>query len=842
MGVFGDIGDAIDGGIAVVGAAVGDAARADAHAVVDVVNTGVEVASGVVAYEVDAAGNVVDAAGHVLASGVNAAGEVVDAAGHVVGSAADFATSPFGLLGPIGLPLWGLSKLADGGSTKAEQVTRLGSGQPNADVILDLASDCVRLFQVWRPRMVAAGQHPPTTLEQAAAMFDRERGMSFATLREDQRRLFDAAALLSDASQQQQHQTQSLAATWQGDGGTAAQTYLAGLTSSSGTVTGAVVDGAVRLGACATDLEKAVLQKAQSLLPLHQESIGGKSPADVDLLIVASKLDGDSWVETAGDVLGFIFSGPLTLFTDSMFDEVKRQVAKSALDWLEGVFIPSYHQAAESFVQICTATTDSIREIYGVAAKGFDGLDPTIFVPLGKGVPGPKPPEVAPPPPVGQPPVPSPATGDGTSVGGAPNPGGGVGSGGGGGSSAGPGSGPTMPQGAGPTPPPTMPQGVGPVLTGGPVVPDPGKVVPPSQGLTTVPVGLPPGAGWVSDPRDLPRGWTIDPTTGQLRPPDVPGRGGDPEVHSAAERELLGGNGQGHLGSATSSALTEASGVGRTTTPLGAADAGLPRDGVTASVITVTDHGVSLQISAADAGGAGAHLRVTDASGEVSGYRVEIGADGHPHLVADPTTSLASGAPAGAVSSPSMAVEGAGARYEATAGTAQAFEARSAPESVGAASVGNQPVSGPSSHPAELPGGHSPVPADLGPAPAQVHSAAIGGSWFEPTRPHHEPSGASLASAQGVAGAGANHPSGATLASSDGDGTSATGSSAVPGSTGTPGSGGAGAPHDGEGHEHRPSQRWWLLDDTLVDEAKTWASLGDVLGRGAQWVEKAVDR
>ena len=385
-----------------------------------------------------------------------------------------------------------------------------------------------------------------------------------------------------------------------------------------------------------------------------------------------------------------------------------------------------------------------------------------------------------------------------------------------------------MPQSAGPTPPPTMSQGVGPVLTGGPVVPDPVKVVPPSQVPTTAPPGLPPGAGWVSDPKDLPRGWTIDPRTGQLRPPDVPGRGGDCEVHSAAQRELLAGDGKGHLGSAASSASTEAPGVGQTTTPLGAADARLPRDGVTASVITVADHGVSMQISVADAGGAGAHLQVTDASGAVSGYRVEIGADGHPQLVPD--------------SAASMAVEGAGARYEATAGAALAFEARSAPEFGGAASGENQPVSSSSSHPAELPGGRSPVSADLDPAPAQVHSAAIGGSWFEPTAPHHEPSGASLASAQGPVGADAHHPSGATLASSDGNGTSATGSWAATGSTAMAGMGGAGATHDGEGQEHRPAQRWWVLDDALVDEAKTWASLGDVLGRGAQWDEKAVDR
>ena len=820
MGLFGDIGDAVDGGISVVGGAVVDAVKADAHAVGEVVDTGVDVASDVVRYEVDAAGNVVDAAGHVLQSQVNAAGEIVDAAGGIVGSVRDFATSPFGPLGPIGPPLWGLSELADGGSAKAGQVARLGSGQPNADVILDLASDCVRLFQVWRPRMVAAGQHPPTTLEQAAALFDRERGMSFATLREDQRRLLDTAALLSDAAQQQQQQTRSLAATWQGDGGTAAQAYLAGLASSSGTVTGAVVDAAVRLGACATDLEKAVSQKAQSLLPLHQESIGGKSPADVDLLIVASRLDGDSWVETAGDVLGFIFPGPLALFTDSMFEEVKLQIAKFARDWLEGVFFPTYNQAAESFVQICAATTDSIRAIYGVAATGFDGLDPAIFAPLGKGVPGPQPPEVAPPAPAKQPPVPSPPTGDG------PHPGGGQDLGGGGGSSAGPVSVPTMPQGAGP------------VLTGGPLVPDPGKAVPPSRLPITVPAGLPPGAGWVSDPKDLPTGWTIDSRTGQLRPPDVPGSGGHPEVHSAVQRELLEDNGKGHLGSAASSAVTEASGVGQTTTPLGVAEVGPARDGVTGSVVTVVDHGVSMQISAADAAGAGVHIQVTDASGGVSGYRVEIGADGHPQLVPDSAAPSA----AGAVSSPSTAVEGAGTRHGATAGATSALEARSGPESGGPASAGTPPVSSPSSHPAELPGGRSPVPTDIDPAPAQVHSAAVGGSWFEPTGPHHEPSGASLASAQGPSGAGAHHPSGATLASSGGHGTAATGSSPATGSTTTAGMGGVGAPEVGEGQEHRPSQRWWVLDDTLVDEARTWASLGDVLGRGAQWDEKEADR
>jgi hypothetical protein len=870
MGFFGPLGDALDDGISVVSGALSDTVEAGAGVVSDTAHAGVDLASDVVSYEVDAAGNVLDAAGHVIKAEINAAGQVVDAAGTVIGAAKDFAISPYGILGPIGLPLWGLSTLfGHDDPSKAEQVAALGGGQPNADVILDLASDCERLFEVWRPRMVAAGENPTTTWDQAAAMFDRERGMSFATLRADAQHLSDTVTRLADASSAQRAEALSLASTWQGDGGTAAQTYLTGFQSRCGSVITDLVKGGAALDACADQLEKAVKDKAQALLPLYQETIGGKSPADVDDMITASKLDGDSWIERVGGLLGFTFLGPLSLFTDSLLDELRHEIAASARDWLQNVFAPSYTQAASSFVTICDATSSSVREIYGVAAPAFGGLDPAVFTPLGTGIPGPVP--IATPAPVAQGPTPGRpgATGQGSgshsSGGGAvPSSGGGGGApSGGGGSGGGTGGMPGASPAPAPVPAPVASQGLGPLPGGnqtpGPVLPTAAPTAP-----ATVPLGLPPGAGWVSDPASLPQGWTIDPGTGQLLPPGAPGSAGDPEVHSTSADALLhGGGGNGVHGAGP--AGTHAAGVthpggaalpgagpavggppatGGPGDPLGAAHGagggplggapGAVSNGVTGSVVTVADNGVSLQISASDAGGPGAHIEVTDAEGQVSGYRVQIGPDGAPQLVPDPAAS----APAAATALPASGTPDA-ATTPTAAGT---------PDAAGGAATGvTSGGGGGPSFGSHDPAGSSPVPVSAsaavpgadGPVAAHVRSAAVGSPWSDPPGGAQlDGSGASLASAQTSTG---THPaSGAVLAGSEGGPTSgsSTGGSGHVAGTGGAGTGGGG----GEPQEHRVSQQWRVLEDTFAPEATTWSSLSDVLGKDGRADEEQVER
>jgi uncharacterized protein YukE len=875
MGFFGPLGDALDDGISAVSGAVSDTVEAGVEVVSDTVHAGVDLASDVVTYEVDAAGNVLDAAGHVIKAEINAAGQVVDAAGTVIGAAKDFATSPYGILGPIGLPLWGLSTLfGHDDPSKAEQVAALGGGQPNADVILDLASDCERLFEVWRPRMVAAGQNPGTTWDQAAAMFDRERGMSFATLRADAQHLSDTVTQLADASSAQRAEAQSLASTWQGDGGTAAQTYLTGFQSTCGSVIADLVKGGAALNACADQLEKAVKDKAQAVLPLYQETIGGTSPADVDDVIAASKLDGDSWIDKVAGLLGFTFLGPLSLLTDSLFDELKHEIAESARGWLQDVFAPSYTQAADSFVRICDATSDSVREIYGVAAQAFDGLDPAGFTPLGTGIPGPVP--VAKPGPVAQEPTPDkPGATDQGSGGQGSGGGGGVPGGGGGGMPGGGGGG--MPGGApGASPSPVASQGLGPVPGGDQVTGPVPATTPPVAPTTvpvapaTVPVGLPQGAGWVSDPATLPQGWTIDPGTGQLLPPGAPGSAGDPEVHSSAADALLDGDGNGDLGS--SAARTHGPGstdpggaalpgagtvVGgpASTDPLGGAP-GAASNGVTGSVITVADDGVSMQISASDAGGPGAHVQVTDAAGEVSGYRVEIGPDGAPQLVPDPAATAPVAAPSTApvaatapARTPDVTASGGGAPSGQTAGgspvgQASTFEARSdsAPAAGvtsgggGAPSFGAQDAAGSSSDPGTA---AAVAPGPEGPVAAQVRSAAVGSPWSDPQGgAQHDGSGASLASTQATTGTHA--ASGAVLAGTEdgaSSGSSAGGPSGMAGTGGAAGGGGGSEPQ-----EHRVSQQWRVLDDTFTLEARTWSSFSDVLGEGGTSDEEQVER
>lgn len=293
----------------------------------------------------------------------------------------------------------------------------------------------------------------------------------------------------------------------------------------------------------------------------------------------------------------------------------------------------------------------------------------------------------------------------------------------------------------------------------------------------TVPAGLPTGAGWVSDP----------------------------ELHSAAVKELADGKGAGDLGGAANKGgdITQRSGqnIGTATT-----------DGVPGSVITMSDHGVSMQISANDAAGAGAHIAVTGANGQVSGYRVEIGPDGQPRLVPD-TTQAALAAGKGATTVPAA---------EAVTNAAPAAAATLPTYGGGGHAAAVDPATG-------EPAAASPLD---GPVQAQVHSASVGDSWFQPGGADHDPVGAQLASAHDDT---AGHPtsgaaSGAVLAGAGQDGAALTGLTHLAGAGGMAGAGGWGGAGGGEAHEPRASQQWRLLEDTFGDDSGTWASFSDVLG------------
>ncbi len=359
---------------------------------------------------VSAAGEVVDAAGKVRSAEVDAAGTVRDAAGTVVGSGADYATSGYAQRGGLGPPAYALDQLGGGDPDRRAGPALLGPGQAGADVHLDLARGCTRLFAVWRPRVAAAGLPVTTTLAEATALLDRERGLSFATLRQDQEHLAAAAATLEEALDQQQRETQILAATWQGDGGTAARSHLRAVTGAGASTASAVASLAAACGACADELELAVEDKVCALLALRLELVDGRSPGEVDRIIAAAQdpAAGPQLLEDVGRMLGV----PRSPVGQPAPDPPAPGVEQAAQQWLVTVLAPSYDRVVASFVSVCEDTTRSITATYAVLARASGGFDaeafprqaregpgapprgragPTPLLPPGSGAPGPPP-------------------------------------------------------------------------------------------------------------------------------------------------------------------------------------------------------------------------------------------------------------------------------------------------------------------------------------------------------------------------------------------------------------------------------------------------------------------
>lgn len=132
----------------------------------------------------------------------------------------------------------------------------------------------------------------------------------------------------------------------------------------------------------------------------------------------------------------------------------------------------------------------------------------------------------------------------------------------------------------------------------------------------TRPSDLPPGAGWIADPSQLPGGWTIDPQTGELQPPGAPGGWGDPEVHSPEGGDILDGDGEpGHGG---------------------------PMDGTPTS-ISIREGDATLTVCAGGGPDGGIGITMSDGEGHRTEYLIEVGQDGRPELVPAATVAAAVG-------------------------------------------------------------------------------------------------------------------------------------------------------------------------------------------------------
>jgi uncharacterized protein YukE len=313
------------------------------------------------------------------------------------------------------------------------------------------------------------------------------------------------------------------------------------------------------------------------------------------------------------------------------------------------------------------------------------------------------------------------------------------------------------------TPPVTAPPGGGGDLLSPEPLPQPQPMPPgPGDGPGGRPDDLPPGAGWVSDPSQLPQGWTVDPETGELLPPGAPGGEGDPEVHSPEGQDVLDGD----------------------VTTLPAPDDGLG----TPSEVTMEIGDMTITISGTMPGegsGEAIGLTLTDADGDSARYEIRIDENGNPELVpvedaggfkheppimttmpggpADAPTVTA--APAGPAASPPFATEA-----PVGAGT-PGFTAEAPAAATGAPAFA---AGGPVGAPADVPAAAAPPPglqpATTAPAAEGFTTGAVpagGGPSFAagqvpggPGAPGEVPVGGPSVATGGVSPGGSSHATG----------------------------------------------------------------------------------
>ena len=797
-----------------------------------------------------------------------------------------------GLLTPFGLALGDMDKALDHAHKQINQHESAGgrqelgegsTGAANSNSILDLGAPGLRYFEYFAPLYQKCVSGSDVSVEKARERYDEQRDIIFAALRADSESLSKSAATLADEITTQRNSWNTIDQMWTGQGAAAASSYVSGYLGQAGTAQSQVDKYAKVLSPAADALEKAVHDKAQFVANLYADTIGGKTPEQIDEIIYYEQHGHDvftSLPEAARIVHMFGASaapdggaGILAIATNPMFGGLEAAVdllnkaMQFATNFVERVFKPDVAGKWQGFIETCTATDKSVQQIYQRIVADANSINDHPFT-ASTGTLPPVTPSGQPPvkddkPGHGQPPTPSPEQ---------------QGSGAGDGHAQAGGTPPVQPQQAPPplptepsapmpprapkSPPAPMPPttpaaassavppvGSSPSVGPGSPVPQsvsPQGFVPPSP---STPAGSTssidpvapaasgasvPGAGkgvaWLRDASTLPQGWTINAATGELTPPapgtTVPGATVPGTTASGAAAGVPAMPGGGALpGMPTLPGVESAPGVdaarGAGVTP-GVGESAPVTPGADPAVpsITISDGHSTLTVAAEQGGAHGVDITVADPTGHQSHYTVEMGPDGLPHLTADPVDAPPA-TPAAAGLPP----------VEAPVHPGVAAGAIDAPVAAGTAGLP------PPATPALIstgPGTDVSTGADASAsaAGADAGSQADGGPQAMVGEPADNSGQVRAASATGWTGDGdtSSESGGPALAHTDPGAGAGGGTASVPGGGGGPtlNLGGPNGDSAGTSPVTNPADQW-LIDGSEDAENSNWVSLGSVI-------------
>lgn len=508
---------------------------------------------------------------------------------------------------PLGRPIGDLDKAVDDvykelNKHEAENGKQVlgeaGNEASSSNSILDLGAPGLRYFEYFGPLYQKCVVGTEICRDKACQLYDEQRDMNLGVLRTDSAILTKGAAKLSEEITTQRNAWSTVDQLWTGQGAEAANSYVDGYLGQAGTAQAQVEKFATVLRPAADALENAVRDKAQFVAMLYADTIGGKTPDQIDEIIYYTQHGHDivtslpeaarivhmfgasaarDGVDIVKLVLNPVFGGSSAAM--DLLDKAKQ----FATNFVDNVFKPDVEGKWRGFVDTCTATDRSVREIYQrITAEANTTNDHPFSASTGT-----LPPVTASRhKPGADHQLGNPRADDGgdrTQVAGNPAQ-----------------LHPQQVQHTPTTPPPVAHAGLG--IPRDASRPQPVPAVSPQAFMPPRPSGLlsptvpgtpgtaVPGAGmgvaWLRDPSKLPQGWAVNPNTGELTPP-APG--------------------------------TAADAVGRTGT---------------GPAITITDGSSTLTVGAEEGGARGVTITVSDPAGHQSDYTVELGPDGLPHLTA----------------------------------------------------------------------------------------------------------------------------------------------------------------------------------------------------------------
>lgn len=260
-----------------------------------------------------------------------------------------------------------------------------GSGAGNSNPILDLGAPGLRFFEYFAPLYRRCVPGTDISRDKACQLYDEQRDLDLGALRADAARIVEAGDKLASEIVDERNAWNTVDQIWTGQGAEAANGYVNGYLGQAGVAQSQVQQFGKVMGPAADALERAVRDKATFVVNLYADTIGGKTPEQIDEIIsyAQSGHNAFSGVPEAVRILGMfgasispslkdgllvaagnIGPGASLLGAGSYVDDLLDKAQQVTENFVDRVFKPEVEGKWRGFVDTCKATDTSVREIY----------------------------------------------------------------------------------------------------------------------------------------------------------------------------------------------------------------------------------------------------------------------------------------------------------------------------------------------------------------------------------------------------------------------------------------------------------------------------------------------